>query len=300
VGPADVTPVHVRYPDATDPRIRIVADGCQIRVRPGEGEEWVSGTYQDPSGQRSAKLDELRRGAYWRFGDERERDFGNSWVWMPDLVDALVRPRGPGFYVRQPVSGDFTYAPLQDALVGVGEFLHRRGLAPVGPAPCGLPRSREPVRARLLTGRRRSPGPRLGPSATGCRCARGRRRREPPRWSRVKDRGRLLHRVVGGKPGIGQSRHILRADLRVQPDDCPCTGLQQLGEPPSASMPGNAPLAQCMSLPARHARQNPHLTSGWTITVSPTATFSTAGPTACTQPAFSCPRVYGKATLPLH
>ena len=35
---------------------------------------------------------------------------------------------------------------------------------------------------------------------------------------------------------------------------------------------------------------------GWTITVSPTSTLVTAGPTSWTQPAFSCPGVYGSFT----
>ena len=64
--------------------------------------------------------------------------------------------------------------------------------------------------------------------------------------------------------------------------------------PPSLpSSPGNVLLLQCMSCPARHARHSPQVGVGCRITVSPTATFVTAEPTSCTQPAFSWPIVYG-------
>ena len=62
--------------------------------------------------------------------------------------------------------------------------------------------------------------------------------------------------------------------------------------PPSVpSSPGKMLSTQCMSWPARHARHRPHVGVGCRITVSPTATFVTADPTSCTQPAFSCPIV---------
>ena len=68
--------------------------------------------------------------------------------------------------------------------------------------------------------------------------------------------------------------------------------------PPSVqSRPGNELLMQCMSLPARQARHSPQVGVGCRITVSPTATLVTAEPISCTQPAFSCPIVYGSVGL---
>ncbi len=61
--------------------------------------------------------------------------------------------------------------------------------------------------------------------------------------------------------------------------------------PPSVLMPGNGLFSQCTSSPERQARHSPQVMSGWTITLSPSATLVTAEPTACTQPAFSCPIV---------
>ena len=64
--------------------------------------------------------------------------------------------------------------------------------------------------------------------------------------------------------------------------------------PALPSSPGNVLLLQCMSCPARQARHSPQVGVGCRITVSPTATFVTAEPTSCTQPAFSWPIVYGR------
>src|SRR5216684_8367131 len=64
-------------------------------------------------------------------------------------------------------------------------------------------------------------------------------------------------------------------------------------------MPGNELSSACMSLPRRHARQCPLVTSGWQMTLSPTLTPSTPGPIASTQPAFSWPMMYGRLTSTL-
>ena len=61
-------------------------------------------------------------------------------------------------------------------------------------------------------------------------------------------------------------------------------------------MPGNADCVQWTSSPERQARQSPQVIRGCTMTLSPSATLMTALPTECTQPAFSCPIVYGSAT----
>src|SRR6202158_1798103 len=64
-------------------------------------------------------------------------------------------------------------------------------------------------------------------------------------------------------------------------------------------MPGNALSNACMSLPRRQARECPLVTSRWQMTLSPTLTPSTPGPIASTQPAFSCPMMYGSLTSTL-
>ena len=67
-------------------------------------------------------------------------------------------------------------------------------------------------------------------------------------------------------------------------------------KPPFVVMPGKVRSTQCMSSPARQARQRPHVITGWTMTASPGLTFRTPGPTSSTHPAFSWPRMYGSST----
>lgn len=56
MAPTDITPIHVPYPEAPDLELKIIADGCHIDIKPEAANDWVSGTYQDPSGQRSPRI----------------------------------------------------------------------------------------------------------------------------------------------------------------------------------------------------------------------------------------------------
>jgi hypothetical protein len=90
--------------------------------------------------QRASQLiyvwcDQLANGARWRFESDRDRAFGNSWVWMPDLVSALTTRGRLRFAIRQPVSGHFTYAGLQDVF---------------GPAATEAPRALRLVRSQFF------------------------------------------------------------------------------------------------------------------------------------------------------
>lgn len=46
----DVTPISISFPDADDLHLRITVGACHLRIRSEEGENWVTGTYSDPSG----------------------------------------------------------------------------------------------------------------------------------------------------------------------------------------------------------------------------------------------------------
>lgn len=49
-----VTPITVSYPpDARDLEIKISEGACRLAIKPGVGDEWITGTYTDPSGVRS-------------------------------------------------------------------------------------------------------------------------------------------------------------------------------------------------------------------------------------------------------
>ena len=50
------TPIHVAYPSVGYPHLRIALGACRFRARPGEGEEWVAGTYNDPTDRRPLRI----------------------------------------------------------------------------------------------------------------------------------------------------------------------------------------------------------------------------------------------------
>jgi hypothetical protein len=50
------TPINVAYPAAEDLHLRIAFGACRFEARPGEGDEWVAGTYHDPTDRRSARI----------------------------------------------------------------------------------------------------------------------------------------------------------------------------------------------------------------------------------------------------
>lgn len=42
--------IDVGFPEGEKLRLRIRVGGCRLRVRPGGGDRWVTGTYHDPTG----------------------------------------------------------------------------------------------------------------------------------------------------------------------------------------------------------------------------------------------------------
>jgi hypothetical protein len=54
----DVTPVNVAYPEAGDLHLRIAVGACRLKITPGEGGEWVNGSYHYPSGVLPPKVEQ--------------------------------------------------------------------------------------------------------------------------------------------------------------------------------------------------------------------------------------------------
>src|SRR5215204_1839310 len=54
-------PINVAYPAAEDLHLRIALGACRFKVRPGEGDAWVAGTYYDPTNRRAPRI--LEEGA---------------------------------------------------------------------------------------------------------------------------------------------------------------------------------------------------------------------------------------------
>src|SRR5919106_3946907 len=51
-----VTPIQVAYPSVGDPHLRIALGACRFTAGPGEGEEWLAGTYTDPTDRRPLRI----------------------------------------------------------------------------------------------------------------------------------------------------------------------------------------------------------------------------------------------------
>jgi hypothetical protein len=50
--------INVAYPEAADLHFRIRVGVCRLRIKPGDGEAWVTGSYQYPKGALPLKIDE--------------------------------------------------------------------------------------------------------------------------------------------------------------------------------------------------------------------------------------------------
>src|SRR5829696_98876 len=50
------TPIQVAYPSAGDHQLRIALGACRFAARAGEGDEWISGTYSDPTDRRPLRI----------------------------------------------------------------------------------------------------------------------------------------------------------------------------------------------------------------------------------------------------
>ena len=50
------TPIQVAYPALGNTHLRIALGACRFKARPGQGEEWVAGTYNDPTDRRPLRI----------------------------------------------------------------------------------------------------------------------------------------------------------------------------------------------------------------------------------------------------
>ena len=57
------TSVHVAYPAADNPHLRIALGACRFTAGPGETGEWVTGTYYDPTDRRPLRILDEEAGA---------------------------------------------------------------------------------------------------------------------------------------------------------------------------------------------------------------------------------------------
>lgn len=74
----NVTQIDVAYPEASDLHLRISVGACRLKIIPGEGEAWIAGTYDDPTGKLPAKI--LQEGGTVSIA--QERDWADIFGWF--------------------------------------------------------------------------------------------------------------------------------------------------------------------------------------------------------------------------
>ncbi len=52
------TRIDIPYPEASALHLKLAMGACRVRVRPGDGEAWVTGTYDDPTGRLPCKIEQ--------------------------------------------------------------------------------------------------------------------------------------------------------------------------------------------------------------------------------------------------
>jgi len=56
------TPIQIAYPSVGNPHLRIALGACRFKARPGEVDEWIAGTYSDPTDRRPLSIVEEQAG----------------------------------------------------------------------------------------------------------------------------------------------------------------------------------------------------------------------------------------------
>ena len=46
----EIKKINVAFPEAENLHLTVAVGGCRLIIKPGNGSEWVSGTYNDPGG----------------------------------------------------------------------------------------------------------------------------------------------------------------------------------------------------------------------------------------------------------
>jgi hypothetical protein len=78
------TPINVDYPAAEDLHLRIALGACRFKAAPGEGEVWVTGTCDDPTGKRAPRVVEEE-------GTVRITEAEPSWERIPAVFGGVPR-----------------------------------------------------------------------------------------------------------------------------------------------------------------------------------------------------------------
>jgi len=88
----DVTEINIPYPEAADLHLKVSVGACRLKVTPGEGEAWVTGTYRHPSGVLPSRI--VKDGGTVRITQQRNvADIGGLFSGTPRYELALGKAR---------------------------------------------------------------------------------------------------------------------------------------------------------------------------------------------------------------
>ncbi len=91
--------IDIPYPDSGDLQLRIAVGGCHLRIAPGSGNTWVSGTYTDPSASLPLKIS--HNGGNARIAHEVDGTSIFGWLsGIPTLDLALGKARAFGLVIE--------------------------------------------------------------------------------------------------------------------------------------------------------------------------------------------------------
>lgn len=132
--------VSIGYPDAGEYRLRIRVGACRLRIRPGDGESWVSGTYRYPHGALPLKI-ERSGGDVTITQDYDVSGLGNIIRHKPRFDLALARKRPFALILEagaSEVSVDLGGVPVRALTVKLGAGKVELGFSALNPEVMSL------------------------------------------------------------------------------------------------------------------------------------------------------------------
>jgi len=103
----DVVPIHLSYPEETELRLHVALGACRLKITPGTGEEWVSGTYEDRTG--TMPCDVTRDGGTVRLTAGQGPEVLLGMLSGGPIVDLSLGTTRPFALTLELAGGDFSF-----------------------------------------------------------------------------------------------------------------------------------------------------------------------------------------------
>jgi hypothetical protein len=120
------TPIHIPYPASQERHLVITVGACRLKLRPGAGEDWVEGTYTDPTGGIPSQV--VQEGTRTRIVQKPEWPARWGGIHEPPTFDLMLGTAQPFALTLETGAGeaqlDLGGLPLTRliARVGAGKF----------------------------------------------------------------------------------------------------------------------------------------------------------------------------------